>query len=64
MCNDDLLTVEEVAAMLGLKASTLRRDVTRRPETLPPRVVFPNSRRVRFRRGDVTKWINQWVTRP
>ncbi len=49
--------LEEMAAIVGRKVSTVRGDVTRRPESLPPRLMIPNSRLVRWRLVDVERWL-------
>ena len=61
--DDELLTIAELAPLLGLAVATLRSDVSRRPQVLPPRVIFPCSRRVVWRRGDVRKWIAKRVAK-
>ena len=56
---DRLLTVEDMERYTGRKASTIRVDVTRRPETLPPRWHIPGTRLVRWRLGDVVEWMRE-----
>ena len=53
-----LIGLKELAKMLDRKLSTLQVDVTRRPDTLPPKVILPGSRRVVFKKVDVQKWID------
>ena len=55
----DLITIPELAAMIGLSEYTVRSDVSRRPEVLPPRIIFPGSRRVRWSRAAVLRWLNK-----
>ena len=52
-----LMTVEDLARVLRRSVSTIRSDVTRRPETLPPRVLVPGGRRVLWRAEDVEAWV-------
>ena len=52
-----LLTVDDLAKLLRRSVSTVRSDVTRRPETLPPPVRVPGGRRVLWRAEDVQAWI-------
>jgi len=47
--------------MLGVSVETLKCDVSRRPHTVPPRVKFPDSRRVRWREEDVHEWIKRHI---
>lgn len=58
---DRLLTVADLAAILRLSPKTLKSDVSRRPETLPPRVRVPGGRRVLWRAKDVEAWLEQRV---
>lgn len=52
-----LLTIDDLAKILRRSPSTIRCDVTRRPETLPPPVRVPGGRRVLWREEDVQAWI-------
>lgn len=63
--SDDLvlLDVDQLAAVLHRAPSTVRADVTRRPETLPPRVRLPGGRKVLWRAGDVAAWLERNVQR-
>ena len=56
-----LIGIEELAKLLDRKKGTVRVDITRRPNTLPPKVSLPGSRRVVFKLGDVKKWIDQYT---
>jgi predicted DNA-binding transcriptional regulator AlpA len=38
---------------------TIRVDVSRRPETLPPRLVMPGSNRVIWAESDVNEWLSK-----
>jgi predicted DNA-binding transcriptional regulator AlpA len=58
-----LLGIEELAAVLHRSPKTIRSDVTRRPETLPPRVRVPGGRKVLWRAQDVAAWLERNVER-
>jgi len=54
-----LLKAEDLAPMLGRAASTIKTDVRRRPESLPPRLRIPGSNRVVWVEADVLEWLNE-----
>lgn len=58
-----LLGIEELASVLHRSPKTVRSDVTRRPETLPPRVRVPGGRKVLWRAQDVVAWLEEKVER-
>lgn len=58
-----LLGIEELAAVLHRSPKTISSDVTRRPETLPPRVRVPGGRKVLWRAQDVAAWLEKNVER-
>lgn len=60
---EELIGVEELAPMLGLTVATVKADVSRRPHVLPPRVMFPGSRRVRWLRSTVERWVRERVAK-
>lgn len=53
------ITVEELAEVIGRKASTIRADIHRRPSTLPPRLRIPGSTRLLWLESDVRSWLEQ-----
>jgi predicted DNA-binding transcriptional regulator AlpA len=57
LTNSKSLTPEELAPIIGRKASSIRVDVSKRPETLPPRLRIPGSRAIRFLEADVLAWL-------
>jgi predicted DNA-binding transcriptional regulator AlpA len=61
---DDLETIgiEEIAKILRKAPETVRVDVTRKPETLPPRLNIPGSKRVLWLRSDVNDWLRSMST--
>lgn len=52
-----LLTLREVAAMLGRSPETVRKDLRRNPSAVPPRVRLPGTRLLRWRSEDVAAWL-------
>jgi predicted DNA-binding transcriptional regulator AlpA len=59
MNNIRTLTPEELAPILGRAASTIRTDVRRRPQTLPPRLRIPGSNRLLWLETDVAEWFEK-----
>lgn len=51
------LTVEDLAALLQRSVATVRSDVSRRPHTLPPRLVVPGTKGVMWLEADVRDWL-------
>ncbi len=56
------LTPEDLAPLLGRAVSTIKTDVRRRPDSLPPRLRIPGSNRVLWLEEDVRKWIDRCRT--
>lgn len=54
-----LLKINDLAVILGKSPLTIRVDVSRRPRTLPPRLIMPGSNRVIWAEADVLKWLNE-----
>lgn len=54
-----LLKINDLAEILGRSPVTIRVDVSRRPHTLPPRLIMPGSNRVIWAESDVKKWLNE-----
>lgn len=59
----ELLDIVDLARILRRSVNTVRSDVTRRPETLPPRVRVPGGRKVLWRAQDVAAWLEEKVER-
>lgn len=59
--HDRLLSVEEVARILGRSPKTIRKDITRRPWAVPPRLLLPGARQLRWRLVDVQNWLAKHV---
>ena len=52
-----LLTLDELAAILGRSPQTIRRDLRRNPDAVPPRIQLPGTRLLRWRAIDVQAWL-------
>lgn len=53
--NDELMGIDELARMLGIKPDTVRWYLSQTPERIPPRVKW--SRKPLWSRAIVTAWI-------
>lgn len=51
-----------LAPLIGRAESTIRVDVSRRPETLPPRLKIPGSSKVMWLESDVLTWLESCRT--
>lgn len=58
------LTVEDLATLLKRSVSTIKSDVSRRPDTLPPRLVVPGSKAVMWLEADVHAWLDSLRSKP
>lgn len=58
---EKLLNLNDVAALLGRSPETLRKDLGRNPGAVPPRVVIPGTRLLRWRTSDVEHWLGSHV---
>jgi len=54
---EKLLNVDELAAMLGRSAETIKKDIKRNPDAVPPRIAPPGTRLLRWRQEDVEAWL-------
>ncbi len=54
-----MMKAEDLAPLLGRAVSTIKTDVRRRPESLPPRLKIPGSNRLVWVEADVIEWINE-----
>lgn len=52
-----ILKIDDLAKILRKSPVTIRVDVSRRPQTLPPRLVMPGSNRVIWAESDVNEWL-------
>ena len=55
----DLLDPKQLGAILHKSEATVRSDVHRAPERLPPRIVMPNSHKLLWLRSTVEAWLLQ-----
>lgn len=53
-----LIGAEVLGRLLGRPAKSIRVDIHRRPETLPPRFVIPGTRKLLWRTSDVKRWMD------
>ena len=49
---------EYIADLLGLSVGTVKIDVTRKPHSLPPRLLIPGRARLAWVEADVLAWLN------
>lgn len=52
--------LDYLVPLLHKPLSTLRTDINRRPESLPPRINIPGSRKILFFEAEVLEWINSF----
>lgn len=51
---------EYIAELLGCEVSSIKVDVNRRPESLPPRLLIPGRARLMWVEEDVLDWVNSF----
>ncbi len=54
-----LLNVNDIAELLQKKPETIRNDLRRRPESLPPWIVIPGSKTILWIEEDVENWLDE-----
>jgi predicted DNA-binding transcriptional regulator AlpA len=54
---EKLLTLDELALVLGRSAQTIKKDLRRNPDAVPPRLTLPGTRLLRWRTADVQAWL-------
>ena len=59
MNNLKTLGPDDLAPLLGRAVSTIKADVRRRPESLPPRLLIPGSKQLLWLEQDVVEWIQK-----
>lgn len=59
-----LLSLHEVAALLSRSPETVRKDLRRKPQAVPPRLCIPGARQLRWRAQDVERWLATHVQSP
>lgn len=55
----DILTIDDLAALLKRPRGTILSDRVRNPQALPPSITLPGTRHVLWRRQDVDAWLAQ-----
>lgn len=58
-----LVGPEHLANLLHKTVATIRADAQRRPQSLPPRMRIPDSRKLLWLEEDVLKWLDKHRTR-
>jgi predicted DNA-binding transcriptional regulator AlpA len=64
METEPLLTLDALAQMLGRSKNTIRRAIRRNPQAVPPQLVLPHPRLLRWRATDVETWLDCRVQPP
>jgi predicted DNA-binding transcriptional regulator AlpA len=59
MTTSPLLDLQALARLLGRSPETIRRDLRRNPDAVPPRLQLPGTRLLRWREADVARWLDQ-----
>tara|TARA_R110000803_G_scaffold8348_5_gene26811 strand:+ start:311 stop:511 length:201 start_codon:yes stop_codon:yes gene_type:complete len=54
-----LVGVEFIAELIHKTPATVRVDLARRPKSLPPRLIIPNSRKLLWLESDVMAWLDE-----
>jgi len=54
---EKLLTLDELALVLGRSAQTIKKDLRRSPDAVPSRLTLPGTRLLRWRTADVQAWL-------
>ena len=54
---EKLLTLDELAIALGRSAQTIKKDLRRNPDAVPPRLILPGTRLLRWRESDANAWL-------
>lgn len=62
--NTTTIGVEELAAMVHRAVPSIKSDLIRKPESLPPRVKMPGSKKLLWLKSDVIEWLHQCREEP
>lgn len=57
-----VLTIDDLSALLHRSAKTIAAEVTKAPHKLPPRLRLPGSRKVLWLASDVEAWLRNCRT--
>lgn len=52
-----LLDLNEIARLLGRSPHTIKSDLRRNPDAVPPRLQLPGTKLLRWRQEDVEAWL-------
>lgn len=63
MSLEKLLTVTDLAEILGRSTGTIKNQHSKNPSRLPPVCRIPGAGRLLWRREDVDRWLQQHVVR-
>ena len=61
---DKLITIEDLAPILRKSVHSVRNDLSRNPDALPPRCRLPGTLRNLWRLEDVSAWLASYVIIP
>lgn len=61
MSFEPLLSLNDLAKLLGRSPDTIKKDLRRNPCAVPPRLIFPNTRMLRWRACDVERWLESFA---
>lgn len=56
-----LLDLQDLADLLGRSPETIKKDLTRNPLAVPPRLHIPGTRLLRWRAEDVDAWLKACI---
>jgi predicted DNA-binding transcriptional regulator AlpA len=59
MSYQPLLNLEDLAQLLGRSPDTIKKDMRRNPDAVPPRMKLPGTRLLRWRLVDVQAWLQK-----
>jgi hypothetical protein len=51
---------EYLSSLLLRSVDSIRMDASRRPQSLPPRLILPNTRKLMWVEDDVLSWLNSF----
>ncbi|MCB1999006.1 MAG: helix-turn-helix domain-containing protein [Rhodoferax sp.] len=57
MLSQQLLTVEDLAKRLNCSPNTVKKNLRQNPSAVPPRLVLPHPRLLRWRLSEVDDWL-------
>lgn len=56
-----LLDLDELSVVLRRSPETIKKDLRRNPDAVPPRLQLPGTRLLRWRAVDVEAWLGQFT---